>query len=116
MALPVPAPVILFDAVCNLCNSSVRFVVRHDPAGIFRFAAQQSATGQAIIEEHFSRSPQLSSVILIMGDNVYTESTAVLEICARLASPWSWIAHIVRIIPRRLRDFCYRFLIRHRYR
>jgi predicted DCC family thiol-disulfide oxidoreductase YuxK len=109
-------PVILFDGVCNLCNSWVRFVVRHDPAGIFRFAAQQSAIGQVMIEEQFSSSPQLSSVILIMGDNVYTESTAVLEICARLASPWSWIAHIVRIIPRRLRDFCYRFVVRHRYR
>jgi hypothetical protein len=36
MALPVPAPVILFEAVCNLCNSWVRFVVRHDPAGIFQ--------------------------------------------------------------------------------
>src|SRR5215472_9103157 len=115
MVLPVPAPVILFEAVCNLCNSWVRFVVRHDPAGIFRFAAQQSAIGQAMIKKHFSRSSQLSSVILIMGANVYTESTAVLEICARLASPWSWIAYIVRIIPRQLRDVCYRFVVRHRY-
>ena len=92
IALPVAEPVILFDGVCNLCNAWVRFVVRHDPAGIFRFAAQQSAIGQAMIEKHFSTSPQLSSVILIMGDIVYTDSTAVLEICARLAPPWSWIA------------------------
>jgi predicted DCC family thiol-disulfide oxidoreductase YuxK len=116
MALPVAEPVILFDGVCNLCNAWVRFVVRHDAAGIFRFAAQQSAIGQAMIEKHFNSSPQLSSVILIMGDTVYTESTAVLEICARLAPPWSWIAQIVRIIPRRLRDTCYRFVVRHRYR
>jgi len=51
------------------------------PAGIFRFAAQQSPAGRAIIGEHMSGSPQLSSVILIAGDSVYTESTAVLEIC-----------------------------------
>ena len=48
------APLILFDGVCNLCNAWVRFVVRRDPAGIFRFAAQQSPIGQAIIEEHLS--------------------------------------------------------------
>lgn len=113
--VPLPAPVVLFDGVCNLCNASVRFVVRHDPSGIFRFAAQQSPIGQAMIEEHISGSQQLSSVILIARDSVHTESTAVLEICARLAPPWSWIALIVRVIPRRLRDICYRFIVRHRY-
>jgi predicted DCC family thiol-disulfide oxidoreductase YuxK len=111
---PSPAPVILFDGVCNLCNAWVRFVVRHDRAGIFRFAAQQSPIGQAMIAEHISGSWQLSSVILIAGDSVYSESTAVLEICAQLAPPWSWI-RLARFIPRGLRDACYRFVVRHRY-
>ena len=115
MALPPPAPVVLFDGVCNFCNAWVRFVVRHDPSGIFRFAAQQSPIGQAMIGEHVSGSRQLSSVILIAGDSVYTESSAVLEICSRLNPPWSWIA-VARIIPRRLRDTCYGFFARHRYR
>ncbi len=116
MALPVAEPVILFDGVCNLCNAWVRFVVRHDPAGIFRFAAQQSATGQVMIQKHFGTCAQLSSVIRVVGDTVYTESAAVLEIFTRLAPPWSWIAQVVRIIPRQLRDNCYRFVVRHRYR
>jgi predicted DCC family thiol-disulfide oxidoreductase YuxK len=107
-------PVILFDGVCNLCNAWVRFVVRHDPTGIFRFAAQQSSIGQAMIEKHLSCSQQLSSVILIADNTVYTESTAVLEICARLARPWSWIA-VVRVLPRGLLNICYRFIVRHRY-
>lgn len=114
MALAVAAPVILFDGVCNLCNGWVRFVVRHDPTGILRFAAQQSSIGQALIQKHLSGSQQLSSVILLAGNTVYTESTAILEICARLAPPWSWIA-VLRVIPRRLRDICYRFIVRHRY-
>ena len=115
MVPPVQAPVILFDGVCNLCNTWVGFVIRHDPAGIFRFAAQQSAIGQAMIEKYISGSSELSSVILIAGDSVYTESTAVLEICVRLGPPWSWFA-LMRIIPPRLRDSCYRFVVRHRYR
>jgi predicted DCC family thiol-disulfide oxidoreductase YuxK len=114
--LPLATPLILFDGVCNLCNAWVRFVVRHDPTGIFRFAPQQSSIGQAMIEKHFSGSRQLSSVILIRGDTVYTESTAVLDICARLAPPWAWIALILRIVPRPLRDAGYRFVVRHRYR
>jgi predicted DCC family thiol-disulfide oxidoreductase YuxK len=108
------ALLILFDGVCNLCNAWVRFVVRRDPAGIFRFAAQQSPTGQAIIEEHLSGASQLSSVILIEDNSIYTESDAVLQIPARLSPPWSWIAFL-RIIPRRIRDACYRFVVRYRY-
>jgi predicted DCC family thiol-disulfide oxidoreductase YuxK len=114
MVPSVPAPVILFDGVCNLCNFWVRFVVRHDPAGIFRFAAQQSPIGLAMLEHHLSGSQQLSSVILITDNAVYTESTAILKTCARLAPPWSWIA-LLRVIPPRLRDICYRFIVRHRY-
>jgi len=114
MGPPLQPPVILFDGVCNLCNAWVRFVARHDPTSIFRFAAQQSPIGQAMIADHINGSQQLSSVILIAGDSVYTESTAVLEVCARLDPPWSWIAS-ARVIPRRLRDSCYRFVVRHRY-
>ena len=33
--------IILFDGVCNLCNSSVNFVIRHDKKNLFKFAALQ---------------------------------------------------------------------------
>jgi predicted DCC family thiol-disulfide oxidoreductase YuxK len=56
MAPARPTPVILFDGVCNLCNALVRFVIRHDPSGIFRFAAQQSPIGQALNRREDSRS------------------------------------------------------------
>ncbi len=109
------SPLILFDGVCNLCNAWVRFVVRHDPNGVFRFAAQQSPIGQAIINERMKVPWQLSSVILMAGDSSYTDSCAVLEICARLAAPWSWI-RVLRVIPRRVLDSCYRLIVRHRYK
>jgi predicted DCC family thiol-disulfide oxidoreductase YuxK len=108
------APLILFDGVCNLCNGWVRFVIWCDPSGIFRFAAQQTPTGQAIIGEHLSGTTQSSSVILIEDDSIYTESDAILQILARLGAPWSWIA-LLRILPRPARDACYRFIVRHRY-
>jgi len=108
------APLILFDGVCNLCNAWVRFLVRRDPTGIFRFAPQQSPVSQAIIEERLSGASQLSSVILIEDDATYTESDAVLQILARLSPPWSWMAFL-RFVPRRSRDACYRFVVRHRY-
>ena len=115
MVVPVRAPLILFDGVCNLCNGWVRFVIRRDPTGVFRFASQQSPFGQALIQEHLAGAGQLSTIILIADGSVYTESEAILQICARLRSPWSWIP-LLRIIPRQARDTCYRFVVRHRYR
>jgi predicted DCC family thiol-disulfide oxidoreductase YuxK len=35
--LPHNKKIILFDGVCNLCNTSVKFVIKHDKKDIFRF-------------------------------------------------------------------------------
>ena len=114
MVVRVRAPLILFDGVCNLCNAWVRFVIRRDPTGVFTFAAQQSPVGRAMIEDHMRGAAQLSSVILIENQAIYTESDAIVGILARLGPPWSWIA-LLRIVPRRIRDACYCFVVRHRY-
>jgi predicted DCC family thiol-disulfide oxidoreductase YuxK len=111
----VQTPLILFDGVCNLCNGWVRFIIRRDPNRIFRFAAQQTPTGQAIVQDYMGNASALPSVILIDANAIYAESDAILQIFGRLAPPWSWIAFL-RIIPRRARDACYHFVGRHRYR
>ena len=114
VVIPERAAIILFDGVCNLCNGWVRFIIPRDPYGTFRFAALQSSAGQAIIEDRVRGGCELSSVILIEDDAIYVESDAVLRILARLGPPWSWIT-LFRIIPRPLRDACYRFIAKHRY-
>jgi predicted DCC family thiol-disulfide oxidoreductase YuxK len=108
-------PIILYDGVCNLCNSWVRFVIRHDREGRFRFAPQQSAHGQALISEYLPDGANLSTVILFTNDRVYTKSAAVIEIAAQLEAPWRWLAAL-RLIPRQLSDLAYLFIVRHRYR
>jgi len=35
-------PVVLFDGVCKMCSGGVRWIIRHDPQGIFHFAPLQS--------------------------------------------------------------------------
>ena len=54
--------------------------------------------GASHIEKRLSGGSQLSSLILIDGNAIYTESDAVLEILARLNPPWSWIT-LLRIFP-----------------
>ena len=48
--MSVKRPLILFDGVCNLCNSTVRGVFEHDSEGRFRFATLQSAAARGELE------------------------------------------------------------------
>jgi predicted DCC family thiol-disulfide oxidoreductase YuxK len=103
---PGPPPnsvVILFDGVCNFCNAWVNFVIDRDQRGEFCFAAQQSPGGQAFLGRRGVPGPSLSSIILVVDDHVYLESTAILQVCARLQSPWRFLA-LLLMIPRPVRE------------
>ena len=117
---PTPPPtVVLFDGVCNLCNGLVQFIVRHDPAGRFRFAALQSAVGQALLAAHglpsLAAGHDPDSVMLVSGGRVYSHSAAVLGIARELGWPWR-LAVVSGLVPRTWRDALYRYVARHRYR
>ena len=118
--MPVPTPaVILFDGVCNLCNGFVQFVIRHDQAGRFRFAALQSPEGQALLAAHGQPLPtplaDPDSVLLVQGGRVYAHSTAVLHIAQGLGWPWR-LAGAGWLLPQGWRDALYRYVARNRYR
>ncbi|MEW5927897.1 MAG: thiol-disulfide oxidoreductase DCC family protein [Gemmatimonadota bacterium] len=107
--------VVLFDGVCNLCNGSVQFIVRHDPAGRFRFASLQSEAGQALLRRHGLDPTDLFSVILVEGGRAYARSDAALRIARGLTGPWR-AAGALRAVPRPLRDAAYGWVARNRYR
>ena len=111
--------VILFDGVCNLCNGFVQFVIRQDPAGRFRFAALQSAAGQAVLKAHGLDAATLAaepdSVLLELDGQLYSHSDAVLRIARALGGPWRLLL-AGYVLPRAWRDAAYRFVARHRYR
>ncbi len=108
-------PVLLFDGVCNLCNASVQWVLRHDRAGRFRFAALQSETGQALLARFGLDQEHFDTAVLVDGDRIFTRSDAALEILRQLGFPWSAVA-VLRWAPRSLRNVVYDWVARNRYR
>ena len=118
MTLSATPDTIFFDGVCNLCNGFVQFVIRHDAAGRFRFAALQSEAGRALLTSqgfgsHAATEPE--SVLLLSGGKLYSHSGAVLRIARGLGGAWR-LAAVAELLPRALRDAAYRFVARHRYR
>ena len=108
-------PILLFDGVCNLCNSSVQFVIKRDPKSKFRFAALQSEEGKQLLEYYNLPVEDIFSVILIEGEKVYTRSTAALRMLKHLGGGWSLFYFFI-IIPRPIRDIVYKFIARNRYK
>lgn len=106
--------IIIFDGVCNLCNGTVAFIIRHDPARKFRFAPMQSAAARALIERHYEPVTELDTFLLIQGDTCLVRSDAALAIAGELTWPWRLLAGL-RIVPRTVRDYVYRLVARNRY-
>lgn len=106
--------IILFDGVCNFCNSSVQFIIRRDRKGRFRFASLQSKAGRELLTRHHVPD-RIDSIVLMDQGRCYTESTAVLRIAWRLGGMWR-AAAILLAVPKPMRDPLYRYAARNRYR
>ncbi len=109
--------IVLFDGVCNFCNSSVNFIIDHDPKNYFKFAALQSEAGEKLQREYGIKpeDKNLDSVLLIEGGKLHTHSTAGLRIARKLSGLWSFI-YVLIAVPKPLRDFFYKLFAKNRYR
>lgn len=110
-----PKHVVLFDGVCNLCNSSVNFLIDRDLDGTFLFASLQSGFGQQVLASEHLDKDDLKSIILISGGRVYTRSSAILRIARRMRAGWPLLFALISV-PRVIRDGLYDFVARRRYR
>ncbi len=106
--------IILFDGVCNLCNKSVAFIIKHDKKDIFRFASLQSEVGKKLIEERNIDRTKIDSIVFIdPGEAYFIKSSAALEIAKEL-SKYSWM-RVFLYLPENLRDFFYDIIAKNRY-
>jgi predicted DCC family thiol-disulfide oxidoreductase YuxK len=107
--------IILFDGVCNLCNSSVKFILKRDKKKQFIFASLQSDAAENILLHHKYKKNGLNSIILIHRDKLYEKSSAVLNIFRVLGMPWRLFS-VFYILPLSWRDFLYDFIAQNRYK
>jgi predicted DCC family thiol-disulfide oxidoreductase YuxK len=107
-------PVILFDGLCNLCNSSVQFVIKRDPQEKFLFASLQSAYAKRNLPFILVNDSNLQSIVLKNEDKVLIKSTAALTISRELSGLWPLLYGFM-IIPKFIRDGVYDFIGRNRY-
>jgi predicted DCC family thiol-disulfide oxidoreductase YuxK len=108
-------PVVLFDGICNLCSSSVQFIIRHDPDKKFRFASQQSEAGKKLLTSFQIPEMKQESIFLILDHQLFQSSEAVLLIAKEL-SGLPRLLYWGIYLPAALRDWIYLLISKNRYR
>ncbi len=114
--IPEHKQLILFDGVCNLCNSSIQYVIKHDKKDVFMFAPLQSEVGKQIIEQFNIDTKNVDSILLYSKEKgLKSKSTAALQISRYLGFPiklWS----VFWIVPVFIRNWVYDFVAKNRYK
>jgi len=108
--------IIVFDGVCVLCSRWVDFVLRRDRHGRYKFAAMQTESGRGLLIEHGIDPDDPLSFLLLEGKQGYTDTDAIVRILQSFGPGWRFVALLVSIVPRFIRDPLYRWIARHRYR
>lgn len=104
----------MFDGVCNLCNGTVRFIIKRDPMARFKFASLQSDQGQLLLKQFDFPADQFNFIIYIRDGKCFIKSTALLQILKDLGGKWKLFYGII-VIPGFIRDFFYNIIAKRRY-
>jgi predicted DCC family thiol-disulfide oxidoreductase YuxK len=113
----------LFDGLCGLCNSAVRWVTQRDHADRFRFAPLQSELAAAILKRHGIEETMIKSntVYLVLDagsehQRLLTRSDVTVNMLCLLGGRWRVLGHLLRAVPGFVRNAAYGLFARNRYR
>ena len=108
-------PLIVFDGVCVLCSRFARFVVEHDPEGLFALTTAQGDLGQSLYRHYGLSTTDFETNIVIADGEAWGELDAFAQVMARLPRPWCWL-RVAKWIPEPLSGWLYRRVALNRYR
>ncbi|MBO9675030.1 MAG: DUF393 domain-containing protein [Sphingobacteriaceae bacterium] len=108
-------PVIFFDGVCNLCNSSVQFVIAHEKKDQFKFTPLQGDYAREMLPKFNVDTEKLNTILLLEDGKLYTKSSAALRIARKLDGLIP-LLYAFLIVPKFIRDWFYDMIAKNRYK
>lgn len=114
-AFPDDQPLIIFDGECIFCSGWVKFALRHDKSGRYRFLTAQSPLGEALYRHYGLDSRDYETNIFIDKGVAHFKSDGSMRMISGLGFPWSFV-NVFRLLPRALADRLYQFVARNRLR
>ncbi|MCF3640115.1 DCC1-like thiol-disulfide oxidoreductase family protein [Rhizobium sp. TRM95111] len=103
---PDDRPLVVFDGECGFCSRDIRFLLKHDRRGRYRFTPAQSPLGTALMRHYGFNAVNYETSLLIEDGRVHQRSAGVLRTVAGLGGAWR-LARLLMLVPRPIRDFVY---------
>lgn len=107
-------PIVIYDGECNLCDKSVKYILKNEQANEIRFTHLKSPTGIEIMQT-FSLDEEFDGVLFYEKEILYAKTEAVLRISTYLRFPSKILAHFFWVPPF-IRDHIYDFIAIRRYK
>ena len=108
-------PILLFDGVCNLCSSSVQFVLERNSKDNIRFASLQSEFGVNALKDSNLPADYTDSLVLLENGKTYVKSDAALRLNRHMDGLWR-LGAVLLIVPSFIRNWVYDIVAKYRYR
>lgn len=108
--------VLLYDGVCNLCNSSLRFIAKRDPNKNVMFCSLQSRAALPYLQAiGLTRQDALQRLLFIEYKDWSEGSTAALRVAGYMRPPYPLLKGLL-LVPEPIRDGLYNVVAQNRYR
>lgn len=110
-----PKSIVFFDGVCNLCNSSIDFIIQRDKNNHFLVGALQDEVSKKVLANYDVQADYLDSLVLLEEGKIFYKSTAALKITKSLSGLWPALYPLI-VIPSSIRDLIYDWIGKNRYK
>ena len=104
--------VVFFDGVCNLCQGSVRYLIRRDKKNALKFTSLQGPYAKSFLPT--TKHESLDSILFYDGENLYKKSSAVLKL-SKLLGGWHQLLLLGHLMPVFIRNGLYDLVAKNRY-
>ena len=103
----------IFDGICNLCCSSIRFLIERDKANKLTYLPLQTEEAKNLLKSLDISTNDTDSVILISDSKVYYKSEAFFKIIRNLQSTLKYF-YPLKFLPKKLLDLIYDYIAKNR--
>jgi len=107
--------IVIFDGVCNFCNSSVNFIIKRDNNNVFVFTPIQSEFGKSLVAKYEIPTLGMDTFVLIINEKYFLRTDAALEITKYLSGYW-YLFSGFKVLPKPVRDYFYSLIAKNRYK
>ncbi|MCD4729705.1 MAG: DCC1-like thiol-disulfide oxidoreductase family protein [Bacteroidales bacterium] len=107
--------IILYDGYCNLCNFTLKFILRQDKKRVFKYYPIQSKEAINLLFNRIAYDNIQDSVILLERGQIYLKSEAFFKILPYLGRGYNLLL-VFKILPKKFADIIYDWIADNRYR